>query len=399
MPDLIAPAVHLLHEVTSPFAFEMLSERGVGVACPNKTFGFLDHIVPTFGEPSEQAITLIDRMVENCSRHSIPLYDPSKGEGGIVHIAAHDLGLIQPGQIVVCGDSHTGTHGAIGALGIGIGSTQIAHVLATQSLFLEQPKVLNVNLTGNRVVDGKDLALAILAEHGTSFATGRVVEFSGPALDSLSIEDRFTLCNMSIEMGATSALIPPDRVTEEYLKTRGIPLPNIESVLEPHYEDTIEFCIDDISPMIAMPGSPDLGVKVEGVENCPLDIVFIGSCTNGRLKDIEIVASILQNETVPTTLRLIVVPGSIQVKQEAERKGLDRIILAAGGEWREPGCSFCVAMNGEVIGNGKLCLSTSNRNFIGRQGEGSRTILASPATAAASAIAGRVVERGYIERA
>jgi len=423
---------HLVHEVTSPQAFTELRERGLRVRRPDKTFATLDHSIPTDSRREayvdEQARTQVDTLRRNCKDFGIQLFDLGSPTQGIIHVIAPELGLTLPGQTIVCGDSHTSTHGAFGALAFGIGTSEVGHVLATQCLLQKKPKTLAVHVEGQlgRGVTAKDLTLAIIQKLGSGGGTGYVLEYRGATIEALDMEARMTLCNMSIEAGAKAGLIAPDERTFAWLRSRRYaPLETEWEAAVAHWRTLRsdpgavfdrEIYIDagSITPMVTFGTSPDqslgiqehvptddalqgalqymqwqAGQKVEGV---PIDVVFIGSCTNSRITDLRAAAKILQGRHVAQGLRLMIVPGSVEVKRQAEVEGLAKIFLEAGAEWREPGCSMCIAMNGDQLQPGQLAVSTSNRNFAGRQGKGSRTILASPLTAAASAVTGHLTD-------
>lgn len=438
--------LHLVHEVTSPQAFSMLAERGLKVRAPGRTLATLDHAIPTLPAGpdgrlpfvSEAAEGMARRLAENCAAHGIKLYGLGDPRRGVVHVIGPELGLTQPGMTIVCGDSHTSTHGAFGALAFGIGATEVAHVLATQCLLQRRPRTMRIICDGRLGpgVSAKDLILAIIAEIGTDSGTGHVIEYAGEAVRALSMEGRMTVCNMSIEAGARAGMIGPDETTLAYL--RGRPEAPQGQALEKEaahwltlgsdpdaaFDREIEIDARAIAPMITYGQSPGMAAAItapipaprdaserRALENMqvspgrplagkPVDVVFLGSCTNGRLSDLREAAEVLRGRQVAAGVRMLVAPGSEAVKRQAEAEGLDRVFRAAGAQWREPGCSMCIAMNGDMAAPGELAVSTSNRNFAGRQGPGSRTVLASPATAAASAVEGRVADpRPYLEAA
>jgi 3-isopropylmalate/(R)-2-methylmalate dehydratase large subunit len=418
--------------VTSPQAFTELRQRGIPVRRPDLTFATLDHSIPTDARREayvdEQARQQVETLRRNCQDFTIPLFDLGSGSQGIIHVIAPELGLTLPGQTIVCGDSHTSTHGAFGALAFGIGTSEVGHVLATQCLLQKKPKTLAVHVEGHlgRGVTAKDLILAIIQKLGAGGGTGYVLEYRGPAIDALDMEARMTLCNMSIEAGAKAGLIAPDERTFAFLKDR--PYAPIGADWERSVEAWRQLKSDPgavfdreifldasrITPMVTFGTSPDQAIGIQEtvpadseleeprrymkwqagqkVEGAPIDVVFIGSCTNSRISDLRAAARILKGRRVAPGLRLMVVPGSVKVKKQAEVEGLARIFLDAGAEWREPGCSLCIAMNGDQLQPGQLAVSTSNRNFAGRQGKGSRTILASPLTAAATAVTGQLTD-------
>ena len=443
-----APAVlyidlHLVHEVTSPQAFAALEERGLKVRRPDKTLATLDHSTPTKPAGADGKIPYADKeterqvaqLIANCEKHRIRLLGMDDPMRGIVHVIGPELGATQPGRTIVCGDSHTSTHGAFGALAFGIGTTEAGHVLATQCLLQRKPKSMRVVFDGAcpRGVGAKDMALAFIATIGADGGQGYAVEFAGPAVEALSMDARMTLCNMSIEAGARSGMIAPDETTFAYLKSREF-APNgahweravgewraFASDPGAHFDCEVRIDAAGLKPMITYGVSPDAALPVDAVaprpanENARLahdymkfaedrpmtealvDRVFIGSCTNSRLSDLREAAAVMRGRKVNPRVIALVVPGSHMVKRAAEAEALDRVFVEAGAEWREPGCSMCIAMNGDKGEPGELVVSTSNRNFIGRQGKGVRTVLASPATAAASAIEGRIADpRKYL---
>jgi 3-isopropylmalate/(R)-2-methylmalate dehydratase large subunit len=431
-PGVLYIDLHLVHEVTSPQAFAEIESRGLTVRRPDRTFATLDHSTPTLpagpdGErpyASPEARAQVETLAANCARHGVRLADWDSPDRGVVHVMGPELGLTQPGMTVVCGDSHTATHGAFGALAFGIGTSEVGHVLATQCLLQRKPKTLRVTVEGTLQpgVSGKDVALAIIAELGFGGGTGHVIEYAGPAIRSLDMEGRMTVCNMSIEAGARAGMIAPDEVTVAWLKGRRHAPADIAAAAadwlslasDPGATFDREIVLDGsaIRPMATWGTTPDAGAPIgapvpaprdasdekalaymgftagRATTDQPVDVVFIGSCTNGRLPDLRAAAEVLRGRKVKPGVRMLVVPGSEAVRRDAEAEGLDRVFTEAGAEWRLPGCSMCIAMNGDFVQPGQLAVSTSNRNFEGRQGKGSRTILASPATAAASAVAG-----------
>ncbi|MFN5617767.1 MAG: 3-isopropylmalate dehydratase large subunit [Brevundimonas sp.] len=431
-PGVLYIDLHLVHEVTSPQAFAEIESRGLTVRRPDRTFATLDHSTPTLpagpdGErpyASPEARAQVETLAANCARHGVRLADWDSPDRGVVHVMGPELGLTQPGLTVVCGDSHTATHGAFGALAFGIGTSEVGHVLATQCLLQRKPKTLRVTVEGalQPGVSGKDVALAIIAELGFGGGTGHVIEYAGPAIRSLDMEGRMTVCNMSIEAGARAGMIAPDEVTVAWLKGRRYAPDDSEAAAaawrsrasDPGATFDREVVLDGfaIRPMATWGTTPDAGAPIgapvpaprdasdekalaymgftagRATTDQPVDVVFIGSCTNGRLPDLRAAAEVLRGRKVKPGVRMLVVPGSEAVRRDAEAEGLDRVFTEAGAEWRLPGCSMCIAMNGDFVQPGQLAVSTSNRNFEGRQGKGARTILASPATAAASAVAG-----------
>jgi 3-isopropylmalate/(R)-2-methylmalate dehydratase large subunit len=446
-----APAVlyidlHLIHEVTSPQAFSALAEKELKVRRPDRTLATLDHSTPTLppnakGElpyATPEAKAQVETLERNCAEHGIRLLDLGDPHRGIVHVIGPELGATQPGMTIVCGDSHTSTHGAFGALAFGIGTTEVGHVLATQCLLQRKPKSMRVIFEGTLQpgVSAKDMALAMIAEIGADGGQGYALEYAGPAVAALSMEGRMTLCNMSIEAGARSGIVAPDETTFAWLEGRErVPQGAAwdEAVAEWKSLATEEGAVFDkevvidaskIRPMVTYGVSPDAAAPVDGSAPAPVgeaaraaadymrihageafhdvrvDRVFIGSCTNSRLSDLRVAASVMRGRKVKKGLVALIVPGSEDVRRAAEAEGLDQVFLEAGAEWRLPGCSMCIAMNGDQGEPGELVVSTSNRNFVGRQGKGVRTVLASPATAAASAIEGRIADpRPYLEQA
>jgi 3-isopropylmalate/(R)-2-methylmalate dehydratase large subunit len=437
-PAVIYIDLHLIHEVTTPQAFSLLRDRGLSVRRPDLTLATMDHSTPTTPVASfkdlavvgESAANQIRQMETNCRDFGIDLYGFGSEHRGIVHVIGPELGASQPGKTIVCGDSHTSTHGAFGALAFGIGTTEVGHVLATQCLLQRKPKSLAVNVSGRLPagVTAKDVILAIIGEIGVDGGTGHVIEYRGDAIRALDMEARMTICNMSIEAGARAGLIGPDDTTIDYLAGRPR-VPQGEawdaavcrwqglcSDDDAEFDKTVSIDAAALQPMVTFGTNPGMVVGVnEAVPEArdasfqkaldymkvvpgkpmsenPVDIVFVGSCTNGRLSDLQQAARVLEGRKVADGVRMLVVPGSQQVKRQAEELGLHRIFAEAGAEWRESGCSMCLGMNGDTVPSGQLSVSTSNRNFEGRQGIGARTVLASPATAAASAVTGRVTD-------
>ena len=440
-PSVLYIDLHLVHEVTSPQAFQGLRDKGLKVRRPSQTVGTMDHSIPTT-DPSipitdKLAAAQIEKMVLNCKEFGVPLHDMHSATRGIVHVIGPELGLTQPGMTIVCGDSHTATHGAFGALAFGIGTSEVEHVLATQTLLQNKPKTMNVKIDGllKPGVTSKDIILALIAKIGVGGGTGHVIEYSGSAIRALGMEARMTVCNMSIEGGARAGMIAPDDITFEYIKGRKFApqgqdwenalakwktLPTDPGAT---YDAVVELDADTLTPMITFGTTPGMGMPVDGRIVDPasvtdvnqrkalekalhymglkpgqslldqqVDVVFIGSCTNGRISDLRMAAELFKGRKVNESTRVMVVPGSQQVKNQAEAEGLDEIFKQAGAEWRESGCSMCIAMNGDQLRPGEYAVSTSNRNFEGRQGKGGRTFLASPLTAAASAITGKVAD-------
>ncbi|MCA0969544.1 3-isopropylmalate dehydratase large subunit [Halobacillus litoralis] len=437
-PDLLYIDLHLVHEVTSPQAFEGLRMSGRGVRRPDRTYATMDHNVPTVHRNViKDAVSKkqMETLKENCEQFGIDLADIDHPDQGIVHVIGPELGLTQPGKTIVCGDSHTSTHGAFGALAFGIGTSEVEHVLATQSLWQAKPKTMQVKVEGQlgTGVTAKDLILAIIGKFGVRFGTGHVIEYTGDAVRNLSMEERMTVCNMSIEAGARAGLISPDETTVEYLHgRRHVPNGNefdeaVEEWLSlasddgAEYDQTVTIHADEIEPQVTWGTNPSQSVPVGGyvpdpdqveedadgvqraidymgleagqpIQSIPVEHVFIGSCTNSRMSDLRKAAEIVQGGKVHEGVTAIVVPGSQTVKQQAEAEGLDTIFLTAGFEWRDAGCSMCLAMNDDIVPPGERCASTSNRNFEGRQGSGARTHLVSPEMAAAAALEGRFVD-------
>ena len=442
-PGVLYIDLHLVHEVTSPQAFSEIESRGLKVRRPDRTFATLDHSTPTLPAVNGQRPYVTDeardqvaRLEQNCAAHGVELADWDSDARGVVHVMGPEQGLTQPGMTVVCGDSHTATHGAFGALAFGIGTSEVGHVLATQCLLQRKSRTLRVTVDGELQagVSGKDVALAVIAALGFGGGTGFVIEYAGSAVTGLDMEGRMTLCNMSIEAGARAGMIAPDAKTIDWLRGRAkVPQgPAYDAAAaewlalasDPGAVFDKEITLDGsaIRPMATWGTTPDAGSPIGSLVPEPqsdsdrkaisymgfeagkptttqgVDVVFIGSCTNGRLPDLRAAAEVLRGRKVKAGVRMLVVPGSEAVRRDAEAEGLHIVFTEAGAEWRLPGCSMCIAMNGDTVGAGQLAVSTSNRNFEGRQGKGARTILASPATAAASAIAGVLTDpRVYLE--
>ncbi len=440
-PAILYVDLHLIHEVTSPQAFTGLRARGLRLRRPDKTVATVDHGVPThdrsFPIVDELAAKQIRQLEDNCREFGVTLHGLNSPHQGIVHVIGPELGLTQPGLTIVCGDSHTATHGAFGALAFGIGTSEVEHVLATQCLLQRQPKTYEVRVEGalGPGVSAKDIILALIAKIGVGGGTGHVFEYTGPAMRALTMEQRMTVCNMSIEGGARAGMIAPDDATLAYLAgrefapkgeawdravTRWRQLPTDEGAV---YDQSVTLDASALEPMITYGTNPGMGMRITDripdpgdlsdpnqkaaldkalrymdlrpgatLLGHPVDVVFIGSCTNSRISDLRLAASLLKDRRVAPNLRVLVVPGSQHVKKQAEAEGLDRIFKAAGAEWREAGCSMCIAMNGDQLEPGQYAVSTSNRNFEGRQGKGGRTFLASPLTAAATAITGKIAD-------
>ncbi len=443
-PALLYIDLHLIHEVTSPQAFEGLRANGRRVRRPDRTFATMDHDVPTDPRGNGPLRVLdslarqqLEALAANCREFGIELFDVERPEQGIVHVIGPELGLTQPGRTIVCGDSHTSTHGALGALAFGIGTSEVEHVLATQCLWQARPKSLELRVEGRLPagVSAKDIILHIIGRIGTGGATGHVVEYTGEAIRALSMEQRMTVCNMSIEAGARAGMVSPDARTVEYLRGRRYAPAGpafdraaadwLALASEPGaaYDAGRVFDAAEIQPQVTWGTNPGMVAPVTGrvpdpaalpdaaarkaaelaliymglepgarIESIALDRVFIGSCTNARLEDLQAAARIVRGRRASPRVRAMVVPGSKQVKAAAEHLGLDRIFRDAGFEWREPGCSMCLGMNPDTLRPGERCASTSNRNFEGRQGAGGRTHLVSPEMAAAAAIAGHFVD-------
>ena len=438
-PAVLYIDLHLVHEVTSPQAFSLLRSRGLGIRRVDRTLATMDHSTPTdpdevFGRipiKVESAARQVKELEKNCREFGVELLGLDSDQRGIVHVIGPELGATQPGKTIVCGDSHTATHGAFGALAFGIGTTEVGQVLATQCLLQRRPKTLAIEVKG-RLAEGvtaKDLILAIIGRIGVSGGTGHVIEYRGPAIEALSMDERMTVCNMSIEAGARAGMIAPDETTFAYLKGRRFAPAGAAwekavaawRMLRSHpgarFDRVIDIEASTLEPMITYGTHPGMVVPISGTVPMreddavhakslaymglaggekmigkPIQVVFVGSCTNGRLSDLELAARVMKGRKVARGVRALIVPGSQQIKREAEALGLARIFTDAGAEWRESGCSMCIGMNGDLVDKGQYAVSTSNRNFEGRQGTGSRTLLASPATAAAAAITGRVTD-------
>jgi 3-isopropylmalate/(R)-2-methylmalate dehydratase large subunit len=440
-PSVIYIDLHLVHEVTSPQAFAGLRSRGIRVRRPELTVATMDHSTPTLPKAlqvvDEQARAQLAQLEKNCTEFGIRLYSLESEQQGIVHVIGPELGLTRPGMTIVCGDSHTSTHGAFGALAFGIGTSEVEHVLASQCLLQSPAKTFEVRVDGelNPGVTAKDIILALIAEIGTGGGTGYVLEFTGSAIRCLDMEARMTICNMSIEAGARAGMIAPDDTTFEYVKGREFApkgadfdkavaywrtLPSDDGA---RYDRTLTLDANALEPMITYGTNPGMAVPISkalpaaadftdsaqraAFEKAlrymalepgrpllghPVNVVFVGSCTNSRISDLRLAASVLRGRRVAQGVRTLVVPGSKEVKRQAEAEGLDKVFRDAGAEWREAGCSMCIAMNGDQIEPGQYAVSTSNRNFEGRQGKGGRTFLASPLTAAAAAVTGRITD-------
>jgi 3-isopropylmalate/(R)-2-methylmalate dehydratase large subunit len=440
-PSLIYIDLHLIHEVTSPQAFSMLRERGLKVRRPGQTVATMDHSTPT----TSRDLPMLDKVGEaqlkqlekNCEEFGVRVYSLKSDKQGIVHVMGPEQGLTHPGMTIVCGDSHTATHGAFGALAFGIGTSQVGHVLATQCLLQVPSKPYAIRVEGQLKpnVTAKDIILAVIAKIGIGGGTESVFEFTGSTIRSLSMEERMTICNMSIEGGARAGLVAPDDVTYQYVAGREFApkgaafdeavarWKQLPSDPGAKYAKELTLNADELEPMITFGTNPGMGIPISGLiprpedaastaerndlekalkymdlkpgvplQGQPINVVFVGSCTNSRISDLRAAASVLKGRKVNPKVRMMVVPGSMQVKRQAEAEGLDKIFREAGADWREAGCSMCLAMNGDQLEPGEYSVSTSNRNFEGRQGKGGRTFLASPQTAAASAIMGAVAD-------
>lgn len=434
---------HLLHEGVAAYAFAGLKARGLGVRQPDLTIGVADHCVPTSNRDAgiqyedDDARQMVEAIERHCEKAGIDVFSVNDHRQGVVHVVGPELGFILPGVLAVCGDSHTSTHGAFGALAFGIGISEVEHVLATQTIVQRQSKSMRINISGQlpKAVTAKDLILSILHKIGVSGGTGHVIEYQGAVVRGFSMEQRMTLCNMSIEAGARAGMVAPDETTKAYLKGRKYaPVGDawdaacqywdtLKSDPDAEFDTEVEISAADIAPYVSWGTNPGQSLpideRVPDPANCTseserhsvedaltymglvpgqrlneiqIDHVFIGSCTNGRIEDLRAAATVLHGQKVATTTSAWVVPGSGLVKAQAEAEGLDQIFVKAGFDWREPGCSMCLAMNGEKLEPGQRCASTSNRNFVGRQGRGVRTHLMSPAMAAAAAVTGRLTD-------
>ncbi len=441
-PTILYIDLHLIHEVTSPQAFTGLRRRGIRVRRPEKIMATMDHCTSTKGvsiadmqDPVGQA--QLYQLIKNCEEFGIELFEIGSPKNGIVHVVAPERGFTQPGMTIVCGDSHTSTHGAFGALAFGIGTSEVEDVLASQCLLQKKPKTMEVRIDGSLDpgVTAKDIILALIAKIGTGGGTGHVIEYTGSLIRGLSMEERMTICNMTIEGGARAGIIAPDDMTFEYLTGRDhapkgenweaaiARWKNLPTDEEAPYDSQVILETDDLSPMITYGTNPSMGMKITdripepdkiadlerrqtlekalvymnlkpGMEllDHPVDVVFVGSCTNSRLSDLRQAAEVIKDRKVAEDTQMLVVPGSWEVKKNAEAEGLDKIFMKAGAEWRNPGCSMCLGMNEDKLKPGQYGVSTSNRNFEGRQGKGGRTFLVSPLTAAAAAVTGKVTD-------
>lgn len=439
-PSIIYIDLHLLHEVTSPQAFEGLRLSNRSVRRPNLSFATMDHNVPTkdrYNIKDPISKKQIETLETNCKEFNVTLYDLKSPDQGIVHVVGPELGLTLPGKTIVCGDSHTATHGAFGALAFGIGTSEVEHVLSTQCLQQRKSKTMNVSITGTLGygITAKDIILAIISKYGTAFGTGYVIEFTGDVIRNMTMEERMTVCNMTIEAGARAGLIAPDETTYAYLKGRKhVPSGSdfdlavkewatLATDTDATYDKTLYFDLDNLEPQVTWGTSPSMGASITDLVPSPsdfnsldeqnscqqaldymgltpgmsmsdiaIDYAFIGSCTNGRIEDFRVAANIAKGRKVADGVTALVVPGSQKVKLAAEAEGLDKIFIEAGFEWRESGCSMCLAMNPDYLQPKERCASTSNRNFEGRQGRGGRTHLVSPEMATAAAIFGHFVD-------
>ena len=438
-----APAVlyidlHLIHEVTSPQAFTELRERGLSPRRPDRTKGTMDHSTPTLPARSDGSLPYasaaseaqVDMLARNCAEYGIELFDMGSSSRGIVHVIAPEQGFTQPGMTIVCGDSHTSTHGAFGSLAFGIGTSEVGHVLATQCLLQRKAKTMAITVEGalRPGVGAKDVVLHIIGVIGVNGGTGHVLEFRGSTIEAMDMEQRMTLCNMAIEAGARAGMVAPDQITFDWVAAtpRGPKGADFDAAVArwktlrsdegARFDAEVRIDAADIRPTLTWGTHPGTAIAVdtpipaasdaaaqkgldymkfragETLRGMPVDVVFVGSCTNGRVSDMREVAQVLKGRQVAAGVRMLVVPGSEIVKRQAEAEGIDVIVRAAGAEWREPGCSMCIAMNGDLVAPGQLAVSTSNRNFEGRQGPGSRTLLASPMSAAWAAVNGRVAD-------
>lgn len=438
-PAVLYIDLHLIHEVTSPQAFTVLREKDLTVRCPERTLATMDHSIPTLPAGAnglrpyvtKAAQDQVSQLEKNCADFGITLHGWDSPSRGIVHVIGPELGATQPGKTIVCGDSHTSTHGAFGALAFGIGTTEVGHVLATQCLLQRKPKSMAINVTGKRQkgVSAKDIVLAIIEKIGVNGGTGHVIEYRGEAIEALTMEERMTVCNMSIEAGARAGMIAPDQTTFDWLEGKDMTpkgsdweaavetWKQLKSDPDAKFDTVVDIDISALSPMVTYGTHPGMAMQIDSavpdsngdtshqkaldymqltsgtpITGTKVGTVFVGSCTNSRLSDLQDAAAILRGHKVHPDVRMLVVPGSAQIKKQAEALGLDKVFMEAGAQWRDTGCSMCIAMNGDQLKPGELGVSTSNRNFEGRQGKGGRTVLASPMTAAACAIAGEICD-------
>lgn len=432
-PQVLYIDQHLIHEVTSPQAFNELKERNIPIARPDKTIATADHNTPTLNQhlpvKDDLSRNQLEQLTKNCKENNITLYGLGHPNNGIVHVIAPELGITQPGMTMVCGDSHTSTHGAFGTIAFGIGTSQVAQVFASQCLLLEKPKSLRVNVNGTlkKGVLPKDVILYLISKLGTNSGTGYFCEYAGNVFEEMSMEGRMTVCNMSIEMGARGGMIAPDNVTFSYLKDREFApkgkafeekvayWKTLKTDSDAEFHKEYFFDASDIEPMLTYGTNPGMGIKVsevipetneasfnkaltymnfqkgESLINTKVNYVFIGSCTNSRIEDFRVAANYVQGKQKAANVNAWLVPGSQKVAKQIEEEGLQYIFEEAGFQMRQPGCSACLAMNDDKIPEGEYCVSTSNRNFEGRQGQGARTILASPLMAAATAVEGKII--------
>ncbi len=445
-PGILYVDLHLIHEVTTPQAFSELRSRGLKVRCPERVLATLDHSTPTLPADADgnrpyvsaEAEQQVTKLETNCAEFAIELHGWGSEHRGIVHVIGPELGATQPGMTIVCGDSHTATHGAFGALAFGIGTTEVGHVLATQCLLQRKPKSMAIHVGGRLRpgISAKDLILHIIGRIGVGGGTGHVIEYRGPAIEALSMEERMTVCNMSIEAGARAGLIAPDQVTFDWLQGRSraprgadweravTAWRALASDAGASYDSEVHIDASAIGPTISYGTHPGMVTPIaaaipsardaqetraldymqfdggQALTGQKVDVVFVGSCTNSRLSDLRDAAAVMRGRKIADGVRMLIVPGSVLIKREAEAEGLDEVFLAAGAEWREAGCSMCIGMNGDIAQPGQLVVSTSNRNFEGRQGPGVRTVLASPRVAAVAAIAGVITDpEAFQERA
>lgn len=433
-PQILYIDKHLIHEVTSPQAFNELKERSISLARPDKVVATADHNTPTVNQhlPVKDVLSRnqLEQLEKNCKENNIALYGLGHKYNGIVHVMAPELGITQPGMTMVCGDSHTSTHGAFGTIAFGIGTSQVAQVFASQCLLIQKPKSLRVNVNGKlkKGVLPKDVILYIISKLGTNSGTGYFCEYAGNVFEEMSMEGRMTVCNMSIEMGARGGMIAPDETTFEYVKGREFApkgeafeekvayWKTLRSGVDAVFDKEYYFDAEDIAPMVTYGTNPGMGIKITetipeendasfekslaymnfkkgtSLVGTPINYVFIGSCTNSRIEDFKVAANFVKGKQKATNVNAWLVPGSQQVAKQIKEEGLQDIFEAAGFELRQPGCSACLAMNDDKIPEGEYCVSTSNRNFEGRQGQGARTILASPLIAAATAVEGKIID-------
>ncbi len=434
-PAVLYIDTHLIHEVTSPQAFQMLRDKNLKLRRADKTFATCDHSTPTskpnseghFQFHGEQEKKQVEQLEKNCKDFNVTIFPLGSYKQGIVHVIGPERGITQPGQTIVCGDSHTSTHGAFGAFAFGIGTSEVGYTFATQCIPQRKPKTFGIEINGELTegVTAKDVILYIIRQIGIGGATGHVIEYFGTTVSQFSMDERMTVCNMSIEAGARAGMIAPDDKTFDYLKGREyapkgedwdkavLSWKTLYTDSEAKFDKKITIDATKIQPMITYGTNPQMSVKIgeaipvknedkaleymgfnvgEDLVGKKVDVVFIGSCTNSRLSDLQDAAKIFKNNSVAKGVRTLIVPGSFEIKQQAEAQGLAKIFTNAGAEWREPGCSMCLGMNGDIIQEKQICVSTSNRNFEGRQGKGGRTMLASPITAAAAAVSGYVAD-------